>query len=604
MKRMMIIVFVTIACLLVFTTVGIAEERYCYINTEGDIVGNDTWDYAYPIKEGMGRVFLGALDDTVGWPHQGRFGFVDLNGNIVVDTIWNYAEDYNEGLALVFNGSVGEYFASPEVGDYYFIDKSGAVVIQDLPYEKVKSFNGGMSLVVKNGKYGFIDKSGDLVVDTTFDYAYPFSDGLALVYNGRLSKYGLPESGDYSFIDTKGNVAFKNDWESVDSFSSGVARISINGKYGYINTSGKIVVKPEWDWADFEATEGRACVFIGSLTKYNSPDKGRYGYIDFSGNTISKPQWEATKSVSFRFDNGFAPIRRNSLFGFLNLDGSVVVEPRWDFVKQFSEGMAVVFAGKYDMFPGDGKYGYVDTSGELAIRLQWEGAESFSNGLAAVKKNGKWGYINNKGEMIIEPTLSSWESFSEGRAPVKGVPVKSLLRKDEQSHITASSNFSVRGIGFDMTKDEVISIMDGMVYRELDGTLVFTNSSVVGLNADFTVVFENKTISSIGYMLREKHTNDNLYIEDYNIIIDGLTEKYGPPDAKNTNWLNSLYKDKEEEYGFAISAGHLTMTSAWEKDDVNIVATIYGDNFSIDTVILYMNPHHKSNKTGTNTDGL
>ncbi|EPZ6837230.1 WG repeat-containing protein, partial [Campylobacter coli] len=58
-----------------------------------------------------------------------------------------------------------------------------------------------------NGKWGFIDKSGKIVIESKFDDAWYFREGLAAV--------------------------------------------ELNGKYGFIDKSGKIIAKPEFDDIDY-----------------------------------------------------------------------------------------------------------------------------------------------------------------------------------------------------------------------------------------------------------------------------------------------------------------------------------------------------------------
>ena len=48
-------------------------------------------------------------------------------------------------------------------------------------YDYAYSFSDGLALVGKDGKCGFIDKTGKVVIEPKYDYAGSFHDGLAMV---------------------------------------------------------------------------------------------------------------------------------------------------------------------------------------------------------------------------------------------------------------------------------------------------------------------------------------------------------------------------------------------------------------------------------------
>ena len=64
--------------------------------------------------------------------------------------------------------------------------------------------------------------------------------------------------------------------------------------------------------------------------------------------------------------------------------GTVVINPQFDEAGSFSEGLAVVRIGDYEM----GKYGFIDKTGSVVINPQFDEAGSFSDGLAAVRIGG------------------------------------------------------------------------------------------------------------------------------------------------------------------------------------------------------------------------
>jgi hypothetical protein len=86
--------------------------------------------------------------------------------------------------------------------------------------------------------YGYIDKTGRLVIPPRFEYAGPFSEGLANVSN--CSKP--------FFIDQAGAVVLRAPFDEASPFHGGLApviRYEPGGaRTGYIDKTGKVVWEP------------------------------------------------------------------------------------------------------------------------------------------------------------------------------------------------------------------------------------------------------------------------------------------------------------------------------------------------------------------------
>ncbi len=100
-----------------------------------------------------------------------------------------------------------------------------------------------------NGKWGFVNRSGHFVIKPKYDYAFNFSEGLALVY--ACNKFG--------YIDTEGNLLYRRVvFDKAHHFKEGLAAVAVrvneNIKWGYINATGEMVIKPQFDSAgDFRS---------------------------------------------------------------------------------------------------------------------------------------------------------------------------------------------------------------------------------------------------------------------------------------------------------------------------------------------------------------
>ena len=116
---------------------------------------------------------------------------------------------------------------------------------------------------------------------------------------------------------------------------------------------------------------------------------------------------------------------------------------------------------------------------------------------------------------------------------------------------------------------------------------------VAGLKAYYKYSFLDDVLVRGDYVLKEKHYNKNKYITDYNKLKEILTRKYGGPIKDVENWYNDQYKDRPQDYGLAVSIGHLAFQSDWETDRTLVWLTLKGGNFDIGINIFYVSKLHK-----------
>ena len=102
----------------------------------------------------------------------------------------------------------------------------------------------------------------------------------------------------------------------------------------------------------------------------------------------------------------------------------------------------------------------------------------------------------------------------------------------------------------------------------------------------FYSFLEDKLYKS-GYSFTGKHTNKNHYIIDYENLKEILTKKYGKPKADIVLWENDLFRYDKQEWGVAISVGHLLYRATWETPTTMIVLALSGDNYEIGLNMYY-----------------
>ncbi|MBT2287735.1 WG repeat-containing protein [Paenibacillus albidus] len=278
-------------------------------------------------------------------------------------------------------------FSASNGGKFGYINAQGKNVIDyQTKFTNAYPFSEGLAIVYSSGKFaGFINQQGKLVIPKGNYYdAKDFSEGLAAYRTlDPVSKYG--------YMDVTGASIIKPQFKKANSFSEGLAAVQIGSKYGYIDSLGKIIIKAQYDSAkDF--SEGLALVTL----------HGAFFYIDKKGNVLIKADYSKADS----FSEGLAAVKKGSEFGFINKKGKIAIPAIYEEAHSFSGGLAAVRV--------KGKTGYIDHKGTMIISNQFDAVSDFYEGLAAAESGGKTGFINKKGDWVIQPTLSWAQPFSNG----------------------------------------------------------------------------------------------------------------------------------------------------------------------------------------------
>ena len=287
-----------------------------------------------------------------------------------------------------------------ENGKFGFADKRGNIVIP-CTWDYVYPFKEGLARVLQNMKYGFIDKTGKVIIPCRWRAAYSFNEGLARI---------MDKKGKWGFIDKTGAEVSPCQWERVEKFCEGLACVKNDEGYiGFIDTTGKVIISCDWKLAD--SFNGEQIIVVDEFDHRFTFDK--------SGNLLEFDLDDNIKDKSTHETSTLHPIRRNSKYGYINKAGTVVIPCKWACANKFYEGLAAVQDKK-------GKWGFVDELGNNVIPCMWddlgyleEGVYEFHEGLSMVMdKNKKYGFIDRKGTLVIPCYLSNAHPFSGGRAEV------------------------------------------------------------------------------------------------------------------------------------------------------------------------------------------
>jgi hypothetical protein len=182
-------------------------------------------------------------------PGSRQWGYVDKTGRLAIAARFEQAGRFCDGMAAVKTATAGG-------SRWGYINKSGEFVISPR-FLDAASFAGGLAPVLvpvpetgrataagaaggsdSGAAWGFIDASGGLAIQTAFQQALPFSEGLAAARSGE--KWG--------YIDRRGNWVMAPAFDEAGPFCQGLAAIGMrNGGglgFGYVTPSGRYAVAP------------------------------------------------------------------------------------------------------------------------------------------------------------------------------------------------------------------------------------------------------------------------------------------------------------------------------------------------------------------------
>jgi hypothetical protein len=135
-----------------------------------------------------------------------------------------------------------------------------------------------------------------------------------------------------------------------------------------------------------------------------------------------------------------------------------------------------------------------------------------------------------------------------------------------------------------MPKREVLAVVPGLKDAK---TGLAMEGQVVGKSAIIVYVFAEDRLTIAGINFTEKYVNKNNYLVDYRELQGLLAKKYGPPKQEQTLWSQTLYRDRPDEWGMALSAGHVVMHTTWETEKTDIELSCRGEKFDITVQIRY-----------------
>jgi len=525
------------------------------------------------------------------------YGFIDRSGNVVIEPQFDWASNFSEDYACVFRGTLSKY-DQPEDGKYGFIDRSGNLVINFL-YDKATRFSGGVAAVKKNGKFGLIDKSGETVVDFKYDNIEISYDNF-MAFTGIVNEYGFTELGTYTILKPDGTEIFSlSDISKLYCFGS-YYQAKRDDRYALFGLDGTQLT--DFKWESFTATSDDILGFeLNNL----------YGYIDIHGNEVIPAQFDKISA----FEGDHAIVKKDGKYSLIDRSGNIIFDYSADWVNtSLCDGYTHGFDGVLDDYgrPSDGYYYLIGPDGKR-ISESYQNAYSIHTKykLWSAQKDSKWYVLNMQGDVVLGPLdCDTLDHCAE----------QYILKKDKKESLFASDGTQITDYIYDdisITYDPLICVrvkqtipdfrqtswgMSESDVRALEGnspdytgTLSGNGAKYIGYDTELmgndvivAFYFGPDGLYSTRYIWEEEHSNENLFISDYNSVKEQLTAKYGDPLIDKENWdTTSHEKYYADNKGDALSYGFLTYATFYLTDRSFISMTMSADNYDISFFIDY-----------------
>lgn len=317
-------------------------DYFGYINQKGKLLTEIKYEMNYAFSEGFAVVKI-----------NNKYGLIDTLGNVKIQTKYDLLNDIHLGIASfkkenkwglvnskgeeltqakyqeikrVYKGVIaaklygkwgivsplGEELTAFEFEEIEIREKSERTV-RDFGVKKV-DFDEGYLLVSKNNKWGLVDLEGKLIIPTTYDYIYQFTNGIAIVKQDE--KYGLTDTSGSNITEVKYDGLEPYLAGSHSLINLGVMIYKSDDKQGIIRKDGK------------EITTGIYDYIIPTDSKYFIVFNNRKaGVLDIeTGKELIPCKYDKIKKQGIGFDrfvflDDIAIVLIDRKMGFINKEG-------------------------------------------------------------------------------------------------------------------------------------------------------------------------------------------------------------------------------------------------------------------------------------------
>lgn len=354
--------------------IRIDNNRYIYIDNEGKILNNDTFDAATNFNQNQSIVRL-----------RNKWYIYHVNGT---KTPLN---DFKGHKIINFTEFINGF-------------------------SRFQILYSDTSLKAPELRFGFVNTKAEFLPDV-FPFAYPFSEGKSAVY----------ENKEWYFINSAGKPIFeKEKYIFASSFDHKNALVKLDNKLYLLNNDGiktQLTCVPDAtynlmykNWEFILSTLDSNINFSEIDTRFFSPhiplmvvsnqSNKKSNLMDVNGKYVFD---------SFHYEQidligkNFWLLSNNNRFGFYDAETKIVVKPIYNQIANFEKEVPYIRVKK------NGMWGWIYKSGKEAIRCQYEYSTPFVNGKSWVKSKQIDGIfqINTNGEMILNSIKYDYTDYYE-----------------------------------------------------------------------------------------------------------------------------------------------------------------------------------------------
>jgi len=328
----------------------------------------------------------------VAWKQLYEFRIQTFTPEEVTEFLLDYA-DYpfrDEAMADVAR-SKQWYIPVKDGENWGYIDSNGQWLIEPC-YEWAEPFSEGKALVYQNDLAGFINKRGEWIVPCVYEDAYSYSGSRAVVES----------TNGFGVISYLGDTILDPVYGDLGVFSGGMIYASVDDKYGYFDKDGALSVSFKYDLAfDFKGNYA-----IVKKDQY-------YGMIDQTGELVLPTEF----SKILLTNDSLAVVEQEEKYGLFHLNGDTLIPLSKDYIGLFHDQLALVIEGE--------NYGYINSSGDTVISLNYDVTSEtinyadFKEGHAKYQYKGKFGLIDSIGERVYPAIFEDVGTFSYPYTAVK-----------------------------------------------------------------------------------------------------------------------------------------------------------------------------------------
>lgn len=152
---------------------------------------------------------------------------------------------------------------------------------------------------------------------------------------------------------------------------------------------------------------------------------------------------------------------------------------------------------------------------------------------------------------------------------------------------TASIKAQFRDLEWGASESEIIKSEGKPAMKDDDG--LYYTGEIAGFDAYIAFMLINGGLQSGVYIINDSHSNERLYINDFDEINSLITKRYGSPEHTDPRVIidpsaaNNEYIDE----GTKLSSGAIVYQSEWYMGETIILHTLKGDNYEVNHTIAY-----------------